>query len=128
MEKTDANTGTNTGTNTKRKKRLHRLPRRYDATMETLKELMASKNERVRLQAALRATEILMEHDRSIERQAIATERAAARKAEAEAGLPVSMEPEEAEPKKETTDEFLARIRRQVENAQTGETNEEHQQ
>ena len=52
--------------------------------MKTLRELMRSRSDKVRLQAAMRASEILLEHQRSEERIAIATERAAARKAEAE--------------------------------------------
>ncbi|WP_158788596.1 hypothetical protein [Granulicella sp. L46] len=51
--------------------------------MKTLRELAASRNERIRLQAALRMSEILLHFEQSQERIAIAGERAAARKAEA---------------------------------------------
>jgi hypothetical protein len=57
-----------------------RLPRRFDATMKALRELAQSKSERVRLTAVLRLSEILLEHQRSLERIAIAKERAEARR------------------------------------------------
>lgn len=63
---------------------------------------MNSRSEKTRLAAVLRASEILLEHQRGEERAAIAVERAAARRAEAEANrlvptqAPVSETPEEA--------------------------------
>jgi hypothetical protein len=67
---------------------------------------MDSKSERVRLAAALRASDILLEHQRGEERAAVAIERAQARKAEAEA---TASTPET--PASETVDEFLARVK-----------------
>lgn len=78
--------------------------------MKTLRGLMESKSERTRLAAALRASDILLEHQRAEERVTIASERAAARKAEAEAAdqqtaLPAPLSAEQA------AREFLASIR-----------------
>lgn len=93
--------------------KVSRLPRRFDSVMKTLRELMNSKSERTRLQAALRASEILLEHRRAEERVTIATERAAARKAEAEAGADATGQPNTA-PASQTAEEaaraFLASI------------------
>lgn len=93
---------------------ISRLPRRFDSTMTTLRALMKSKSERVRLAAVLRASEILLEHQRGEERAAIAIERAQARKAEAEA--PTTAEPGEQPPVSREdalrdAEAFLARIR-----------------
>lgn len=63
--------------------------------MKVLRELAKSRNERVRLQAALRMSDILLEHQRSLERIAIAKERARARLAGAE-GQPTPSEPEDS--------------------------------
>lgn len=81
--------------------KISRLPRRFDAVMKTLRELMTSRNERTRLAAVLRASEILLEHQREETRAAVAMERAAARKAEAQAtgqpgALPAPQSAEEA--------------------------------
>lgn len=74
--------------------------------MRTLRELAQSKNEKIRLQAVLRMSDILLAHLQSEERAAIAIERAAARKAEA------GVTPQPAAPTTaETTEEFLRRIR-----------------
>jgi len=80
-----------------------RLPRRFDAVMKSLRELSSSKSERVRLQAALRMSDILLEHQRSQERVAIALERAAVRRAEAEP-------PEATGAVRESAEEFIARV------------------
>lgn len=78
--------------------------------MKTLRGLMNSKSERVKLAAALRAADILLAHQEGEERAAIAIERAAARKAEAEAAerpdaVPAPLSAEEA------ARAFLAQIR-----------------
>lgn len=87
-----------------------RLPRRYDDVMKTLRGLLASKAERIRFQAAMRMSEILLEHQRAEERVTIATERAAARKTESEAA-----EQPDAQPVQQNAEEaaraFLARIK-----------------
>lgn len=57
----------------------YRLPRRYDSVVRTLNKLMETGNARVQESAAMRLSEIYMEHDRSCERREIAIERAAAR-------------------------------------------------
>lgn len=51
--------------------------------MATLTELSKSKNEKTRLQAAMRMSDILLAHQEAEQRVAIAAARAAARKAEA---------------------------------------------
>jgi hypothetical protein len=62
-----------------------RLGRRYDAVTQYLRRVISNENfkETLRLQAALRLSEILLEHDRSEARKEIARERMAARQAEA---------------------------------------------
>ena len=57
----------------------HRLPRRYDAVTKTLRELMETGNNRVKESAAMRLSEIYLEHDRSCERKEIARARAESR-------------------------------------------------
>jgi hypothetical protein len=61
-----------------------RLPRRYDATVKFFKHTLANEkiSHRVRLQAAMRLSDILLEHDRTINRKELAQERAAARQGE----------------------------------------------
>lgn len=77
--------------------------------MRTLRELAESKSEKVRLQAALRMSEILLEHQRIEERRDIAIERAAARKAEAEASTETP--PEKAETAEDAAERFIERHR-----------------
>jgi hypothetical protein len=93
-----------------------RLPRRYDHVMKTLRSLMASKGERIRFQAAMRISEILLTHQQAEERLTIAAERAAARKAEAaeqraNPGVPESADPVSREDAIRQAQEFLARIK-----------------
>jgi hypothetical protein len=64
---------------------MKRLPRRFDAPMKALRELSESKNEKIRLQAALRMSDILLAHLESEQRTLIAIERAVARQRESEA-------------------------------------------
>lgn len=90
--------------------KVSRLPRRFDSVMKTLRELMNSKSERTRLAAALRASEILLEHQRGEERTAIAIERAAARKAEAEAGTNAGESTQAPQTAEEAARAFLASI------------------
>lgn len=78
--------------------------------MKTLRGLLSSKSERIRFQAAMRMSEILLEHQRAEERVTIAGERAAARKAEAIAPeqSDAPLVPEAAE---DAARAFLARIK-----------------
>ena len=85
-----------------------RLPRRFDSPMKVLRELANSKNERIRLQAAMRMTDILLSHMEAEQRATVATERAAARRAEAEASAQPNTTPASAE---ESLDVFLTRIK-----------------
>jgi len=87
-----------------------RLPRRYDDVMKTLRGLLDSKTERIRFQAAMRMSEILLEHQRAEERVTIATERAAARKSEAEAGADAGDEATAPQTAEEAARAFLASI------------------
>ena len=95
---------------------MRRLPRRYDAVMKTLRELTASRNERIKLQAALRMSEILLQYEQSQERIAIAGERAAARKAEAGEGPGQGAHPHEPAPvsvsAEEAAERFLGLMRK----------------
>lgn len=91
-------------------RKISRLPRRFDATMKTLRALMNSKSERVRLAAVLRTSEILLEHQRGEERAAVAVERAQARRAEAEAAGDAEEVSEVQQTQVEALDALLARI------------------
>jgi hypothetical protein len=64
-----------------------RIGRRYDALTRFLKETIGNEKigHRVRMAAALRLSDIYLEHDRSQERREIARDRTAARVAEAKA-------------------------------------------
>lgn len=88
---------------------MSRLPRRFDAPMKVLRELANSRSERVRLQAAMRMTDILLAHLDAEQRVTIAVERAAARKAEAEASVIPPMAP--APSAEERARAFLASVR-----------------
>ena len=80
-----------------------RLPRRFDTAMKSLRELSRSKSERTRLAAVLRMTDILLEHQRSLERVSIARERALARQTEARSQeTPVDREQRERAEESET--------------------------
>ncbi len=92
--------------------------------MKTLRGLMDSKSERTRLAAVLRASEILLEHQRGEERAAIAIERAAARKAEAGVGGGTNAGASTQAPQTQQTAEeaaraFLASIAREEESNAT---------
>lgn len=85
--------------------------------MRTLRELMNSKSEKTRLAAALRASEILMEHTRGEERVAVAIERAAARKAGEQPDIPEA-------PVSESVDDFIARAKAERGNSITDDRGE----
>ena len=96
-----------------------RLPRRFDKAMRVLGELSESKSERVRLQAALRMSDILLEHQRSEERKAIAKERATARKAEATGVADSEGVTPPAQPSaEERARAFIASLKEQHDNAE----------
>ena len=63
-----------------------RIGRRYDAVTKYLREAIAdtTRGHRVRMQAALKLADILLEHDRAQARRELAELRSAARSAEAE--------------------------------------------
>jgi hypothetical protein len=88
--------------------------------MKTLNELMESKNEKVKLQAVMRISEILLEHDRSIERIAIAD-----RKASLTARAETPVDPAPAEPEPEPVDVEEERAREQLD-AVFGDRNAAH--
>jgi hypothetical protein len=80
--------------------------------MRILRDCAQSKNERVRLQAALRMADILLNFDQSQERIAIAAERAAARRAEAEnvSNTPAPKPEPRVQPAVDAARAFLDRI------------------
>src|ERR1035437_8967681 len=65
----------------------HRLSRRYDPVVRTLKLLMETGNARVKESAAMRLSEVYLLHDPAGERKETAIARAEARAAEAAAVL-----------------------------------------
>jgi hypothetical protein len=93
-----------------------RLPRRFDVPMKALRELATSKNEKVRLQAVLRMSDILLAHLQSEDRAAIAIERAAARRAEAEAGTDQPASLPEGETAEQIADRLISAYRQRGSN------------
>lgn len=100
-----------------------RLPRRYDAAAKFFRQTIANEKigHRVRFQAALRLSEILLEHDRAELRKELARERASGRSGEP----PEPSEPTQAEPRQLTPAEAEQEARAFLERLRQKETNVE---
>jgi hypothetical protein len=92
-----------------------RLPRRYDATVRFLRETLANEKikHNVRMQAALRLSEIMLQHDEAINRRERAKEkeRAAARLPDAPAEPEEEHSPLSSADALQRAQEFLKRSR-----------------